>query len=125
MKDMQIAAPASVARATSGFALSLLIVGCASAPTPVTISGEVRQALGVITQVERGTTTDRGPSVLRSGLAGPVGSEIYKSAFTNADHIKYTILLESNRELLIESKDRLQIGDCVVVTLPAAAVSDQ
>lgn len=110
-----------------GLALPLVVGGCASAPTTpaVPFSGEVRQVLGVVTQVEQGTTTDRGSSIVRSGLSGPVGSELYKSAFISADHIKYTVLTEAEKQILIESKEKLNLGECVLVTYPASTAADR
>jgi hypothetical protein len=106
--------------------LPFAIGGCATPPTPPPpLTGEIRHALGVVTQAEQGTRTDSGSSTIRHGLSGPVSSEVYKALFTYSDHIKYTILTEANKEILVESRASLNRGDCVVIAYPASTAADR
>lgn len=54
-----------------------------------------------------------------------LGDPLYEALFVSADHIKYIVEVGSQRQILIESKERLTLGDCVVVTYAKATADDQ
>ena len=117
-----IATPCQFAGYASVLTLALL-AGCASPPPP-TAKDDQQQVVGRIVQSERGSTSDAGSRRLRSSMR-LLGDPLYEALFVSADHIKYIVEVDSQRQILIESKERLATGDCVVVTYAKAKADDR